>query len=132
MAGMNGTAYLVQVNTGTVGVPIWTTVGAQRDTTVSESLGTVDTSSKDSNNQEILPGRYSATLSFDHLYVPGQPEHTLLRDAIRNRTLVQVREFLNGSPGVVGSGYLTSRSQSFPDQGEAVVSVEFTLTGAWV
>lgn len=133
MAGMNGTAYLVQVNTGTVATPVWVTVAAQRDATVDESLGTIDLSTKDSNNEEIGPGRYSATLSFDHLYIgTGQVEQELLRTAIRNRSLVQVREFLNGVAIYKASGYITSRSTSWPNQGEVVVSVEFHVSGGWL
>ena len=130
MAGMVGTAYLVQVNTGTEATPIWTTVGAQRDTTVDESVATIDVSSKDSAATSILPGRYNVTISFDHLYVPGQAEHTTLANAIKNRTSVQVREFINGTPSTVHKGYLTSRSSTFPDMGEAVVSVEFQASAA--
>lgn len=131
MAGFNGTDYVLQVNTGTPGAPTWVTIGSQRDATVSDDTAEIDTSSKDSPDMEILPGRRSGTIDLEMLYVDGDTEMQLLKDAIRNSTLVQLQELVDGIAAGVASGYLTSRSESYPDQGEAVVSVTFRRTGAW-
>ncbi len=132
MPPMIGTSLVLQVNTGTVAVPVWVTVGSQRESSISEEVDTIDVSSKDAPEQAILPGRYSSTVSLDHLYVPGAPEQAALATAIQTRILCQLRRFEAGVAGKKASGYVTSREESFPDMEESVVSVEFTVSGAWV
>lgn len=124
-----GTSFLVQVNTGTEAAPVWTTVGSQRDATVSRSLDVIDVSNKDSRNRRIKPGRYMVEISFDHLYVPGAAELQRLKTAIRDALFTQVREFVNGAAGIVYGGYITGHEESFPDMAEAVVSCTFTGDG---
>lgn len=125
-AAINGSDFLVQVNTGTEAVPVWSTIGSQRDATVSRSRDTLNVSSKDSMARRVKPGEYSYEISFDHLYVPGAPEMALLRNAIRNGSFVQLREFIAAVPGRIFGGIITGQEESFPHQGEAVVSVTFT------
>ncbi len=116
-----GTNWLVQFN----GV----TVGSQRDATVTRALAVIDVSSKDSRNRRIKPGRYTVEISFDHLYVPGAPELTAIKNAILNGTFCEVREMVNGAAGRVYGGYITGHVESFPDQGPAMVSCTFTGDG---
>jgi TP901-1 family phage major tail protein len=123
---INGSDFLVQVNTGTEAAPVWATVGSQRDATVSRSRDTINVSSKDSMARRVKAGEYSYEVSFDHLYVPGAAEMDLLRTAIRNGSFTQLREFRGGVAGRVFGGIITGHEESFPHQGEAVVSVTFT------
>lgn len=132
MSAMNGSSLLVQVNTGTVAVPVWSTVGSQRESTISEEVDIIDMSSKDAPEFAAAPGRYTSTVSLDHLYVPGAAEQTALATACQTRQLCQLRKFEAGVAGKKASGYISSREESFPDMEEAVVSLEFTVTGAWV
>ncbi len=124
-----GTAFLVQLNTGTEAAPVWTTIGSQRDATVSRALDVIDVSNKDSRNRRIKPGRYTVEISFDHLYVPGAAELVALKDAMLNATWLQVREFVGGIARRIYGGFITGHDESFPDMGEAVVSVTFTGDG---
>ncbi len=125
-AAINGSDFLVQVNTGTEAAPVWATIGSQRDATVSRTRGTINVSSKDSMARRVKAGEYSYEVTFDHLYVPGAAEMNHLRTAIRNGTLIQLREFLGGVAGRIFTGILTGQEESFPHQGEATVSVTFT------
>lgn len=124
-----GRAFLVQVNTGTEGAPVWTTVGSQRDATVTRALAIIDVSTKDSRNRRIKPGRYTVEIAFGHLYVAAAPELTALKNAVLNGTFTQVREMVAGAAGRVYGGYITGHVESFPDEGPAEVSCTFTGDG---
>jgi TP901-1 family phage major tail protein len=127
-----GNDFLLQVNTGTEAIPVWATVGSQRDTTVARSRDTIDVSSKDSRAKRVKAGQYSYEVSLEHLYVPGGPELDLLRGAIISGTLVMLREFrpiaADGAQtaGRVFTGVITGQEESWPNESEAVVSVTFT------
>lgn len=125
-AAINGSDFLLQVNTGTEAVPVWATIGSQRDSSVSRTRGTINVSSKDSMARRVKPGEYSYEVTFDHLFVPGAAEMAALRAAIKAGTLVMLREFNGGVAGRIFKGIITGQEESFPHQGEAQVSVTFT------
>lgn len=81
---MNGTDILLLVNTGTPGSPVYEVVGSQRDVTFEETTDEIDVSSKDGRAKRVLPGRYSASISLDALYVPTGAAYQALKDAMRN------------------------------------------------
>lgn len=126
---MNGSDLLILVNIGTPESPSYMAVGCQRDATIDEASATIDVSCKDSRAQRVLPGRYSATISLDALYIPDDQAYQALKDANRNGDLILIaREEL----GVVTETFpakVDSLSQAFPDQGEATVAASFTVDG---
>lgn len=132
MAGMNGTDFLVQVNTGTPTVPVWTTVAAQRDASVSESSDTIDFSSKDGRAWEGRAGRYESEVSLDGLVpVAAEAGFDALKAANRNGTLIQLQTRRAGVAYEKASAIVTQMDQEYPDQGEATFSGTFKITGSW-
>lgn len=127
----NGTNFIVYVNTGTPTVPTYEKVGCQRDATIDESSDTIDISCKDSRAQRVLPGRYSSTLSFDHLYIEDDAGYLALQDANRDGTLILVAKQLDSVITETAEAKVDSISEAFPDQAESVVSVSMTLDGFW-
>lgn len=107
-------------------------VGSQRDVTLNESTEAIDESSKDSRNGVFSPGRYSASLDLDALYVPGDAAYGHLQDAMRDGTMVRVEVIEDGTDVENIGGVVTSLNRSGPDQGEAVISATIQLSGAWV
>lgn len=106
-------------------------IGSQRDCSFDESSEIINTSSKASRAATGLPGRYSATGTLSHLYVPSDTGMAALKAAIRNGTEIVVRKMESGVATEEASAIVTGRSESFPDQGEAVVSVNVTINGEW-
>jgi len=129
---INGSDILLKVNTGTVGVPIWTVVGSQRNADFPEKSDFIDTSSKAARAQTGLPGRYSASVTLDALYVPSDAAYALLRSAIRNATVIQVCKAESGVNIEKADAVVVSLGPKAPDQAEATVSVELTISGGWV
>jgi TP901-1 family phage major tail protein len=129
--GMNGTDFLLLVNTGTAEVPAYTVVGSQRDATVDETTATIDVSSKDSRAQRVLPGRYSSTISLDALYVPDDAAYQALVAANRDGELILVAKQVAGVVTETANAVVTSISEGYPDQGEATISVSLTIDGEW-
>ena len=127
---MNGTDITLQVETVTPGT--YAVVGSQRDITWTETTEAIDESSKDSRNGVFSPGRFSATLELDALYVPSDAAFVLLRTAMRDGTLVRVERTEGGTDIENCQAVVTSIQQNGPDQAEATVSVSLQLTGAWV
>jgi len=126
---MNGTELLILVNIGTPEVPALMAIGSQRDATIEESTATIDVSSKDSRAQRVLPGRYSAKISMDALYVPNDVTYQALRNANRNGDLILVAWEEAGVVLGTANAKIDTMSQSFPDQGEAKCSLALTVDG---
>ena len=128
---MNGTDVLLLVNTGTAAVPVYEAVGSQRDVSFDEATEEIDVSSKDSRAKRVLPGRYSATLSLDALYVWTDDGYRALRKAMRDGKLILVAREDDSTTIETGDALITSLSESFPDQGEGTISISMTIDGFW-
>ena len=128
---MNGTDILLLVNTGTIPSPVYEVVGSQRDVTFEETTDEIDVSSKDGRAKRVLPGRYSATISLDALYVPSGAAYQALKDAMRNGMLIKVLREEGGVSLEEADALVTSLSEAGPDQGEATVSTALTIDGEW-
>ncbi len=130
-AGVNGARFLVLVNTGTPSVPVYTAVGSQRDATIDEASANVDYSSKNSRAQRVGYGRYSSTLSLDHLYIQTDAGYLALKAANRNGDMILVARELDDVALETADAKVDSMSESYPDQGESVISCSLTIDGEW-
>jgi TP901-1 family phage major tail protein len=128
---MNGTDFLLLVNVGTPMVPAYQAVGSQRDASIEETTATIDVSSKDSRAQRVLPGRFAGTISLDALYVPSDACYQALKGANRNGDLILVAREEYGVALETVNALVNSISESFPDQGEAAISVSLTIDDFW-
>lgn len=128
---MNGSDILLLVNTGTAETPAYEAVGSQRDVTFDEATEEIDVSSKDSRAARVLPGRYSASVSLDSLYVWSDDGYQALRDAMRDGELILVARQDDGVTMETADALVTSMSESFPDQGEGTISIDLTIDGFW-
>jgi TP901-1 family phage major tail protein len=128
---MNGTDVLLLVNTGTPSVPVYTAVGKQRDVTFEESTAEIDVSSKDAREQEVIAGRYTASITLDQLYVPTDNGYEALQAAMRDGELILVAKQVDEVTIETADALVTSLSERAPDQGEATVSISLTVSGGW-
>ncbi len=127
----NGTDILLYVNTGTTAVPVYEAVGSQRDVTFDQGNEEIDLSSKESRAKVVIPGRYSAGISLDALYVPTDDAFLALRDACRDGELILVARTEDDVTTETASAMIASMSETFPDQGEAAISISLTISGEW-
>lgn len=132
MPPINGSLVVVQVNTGTVALPVWTTVGGQRDLTKSGTLALIDFSSKDQRAEVVGGGRWTGELTFSNLYVPGAAEMALLSGANESGDVVQVRKFENGVAVETAEGVVTDFSEQHPDMDASTVDITIHISGGWV
>lgn len=128
---MNGSNLLIYANVGSEESPSYAVVGCQRDATIDETSETIDVSCKTSRNQRVLAGRYSSTVSMDALYIPDDTAYLALQSANRDGDLILIAREENGVITETASAKIDSISGSFPDQGEATVSISATVDGAW-
>lgn len=124
---INGTSILLLADVG--GTP--TVVGSQRGVTFDETSDTIDVSSKESRSMRVISGRYSTTVSLEHLYVPTDLAYLALNTANRTGAFITIRRQELASDTEEASAIVTSISGDFPDQGEAVISVELQIDGDW-
>jgi len=106
-------------------------IGSQRDCTIDENNALIDTSSKDAREATHLSGRYSSTITLSNLYVPSSTAMAALKAAIRQGVGIKVQKYENGVAVEEAAASVAGRSENFPDQGAAVVSVNITINGAW-
>ena len=128
---MNGTDVIVKVNTGTVGVPVWTAVGKQQGLKISEKVGSIDQSGKEDQKRRVIGGRYEASITLDALYVPDDVAYQALKTAFRAGTLVQLETVEAGTAKETCSAVCTGIDSDFPDQGSATISASFDVDGDW-
>lgn len=132
MSAMNGSDVLILVNTGTSSSPIWEAVGSQMDMTIEQTSEEIDTSNKTSGRYaEFMPGRYSSTISFDSLYVPNDVSYAVLRQSCEFGLFLKVRREYAGTAEREADAFVTSLSESFPDQAPGAVSGAMRVTGPW-
>ena len=121
---MNGTDILIFID----GVA----VGSQRDVTFQENTAEIDVSNKQAGRaQKVIPGRYSASVSLDALYVPDDTAYQSLQTAMRDGLAVSVVRTENGATTESASAIVTSLSETGPDQDAATVSCDLTIDGEW-
>ncbi|HOU22662.1 MAG TPA: phage tail tube protein [Anaerolineae bacterium] len=122
--GMNGADIIIYID--------GEAVGSQRDCSMEEQTATIDMSSKDSRAQRVDPGRYSATLSLDALYVPTDTAYLALQSAMRNGTKVEVVVVEDNVALESAEAVVTNLGKAAPDQGETTISAQLTIDGEWV
>jgi len=128
---MNGSDVVLLVNTGTELVPAYEIVGSQRDVSFEETTEEIDVSSKDGRAKRVIAGRYASSISLDALYVPSDAAYQALKDAKRNGELILVAREENEVTLETANALITSMSESFPDQGEATISISLTIDDVW-
>jgi len=106
-------------------------VGSQRDVTFEESTESIDMSSKDNRARRVDPGRYSATMSLDALYVPDDVAYLRLKSAMRDGDKVQLMRQEEGVILESAMAVITSLSEAGPDQDACTVSSSFDIDGEW-
>ena len=136
MAGTGGQAILVQIESAVPGT--YTTIGGQRGATISEESAEIDLSSKDAREWTGTYGRYSSTVSCEHLYVSPLPtEAAIILTAVRAGVTVKLKRMETPTAGGaavskgIATAIVTSWELDAPDQAEAICSAEFKVTGAW-
>lgn len=129
---LNGSDIVILANTsGDNDSPSYEVVGCQRDVTFTETRDEIDVSSKCDGARRILPGRYSASLSLDALYVPDDTAYNALREAHRDGELVLVARQEENVTIETAKALITTMSETFPDQSEATISMSLTIDGTW-
>jgi len=128
---MNGTDILLLVNTGTPGSPVYEAVASQRNFGQTENTALRDASSKDAREAANEPGRYSATLSLESLYVPTDNGYLALQTAMRDGDKILVIRQEDGVSIEAATAVITSLAIAGPDQETATVTAELALDGAF-
>jgi TP901-1 family phage major tail protein len=129
---INGTNVLLLANTGTDSAPVYAPVGSQRDATIDENTEAIDYSSKDARERRVGPGRYTSSISMDALYVPNNNAYTALKNAMRNGTLIKIAIEESEAVTETADAVISTMSSSYPDQGEATISISLDIDGAWL
>ncbi|MEE8262756.1 MAG: phage tail tube protein [Gammaproteobacteria bacterium] len=131
MAGNNGQLFLILVDVGT-STPSFIVAAGQRDATQDETNDVIDLSSKDSGRtKDIELGRLTQTLSFTGLHIFGDAARAALIDASRNGTKIKARTEFDGSNVEEADLFVTSRSESHPDQDASLIDIAFEVSGQW-
>lgn len=131
MAGNNGQLFLVLVDIGT-SIANFVVAAGQRDATQDETNDVIDLSSKDSGRtKDIILGRLTQTLSFTGLHIFGDAGRAALIDASRNGTAIKLRTQFNAVDTEEASAFVTSRSESHPDQDASLIDIAFEISGQW-
>lgn len=128
---VNGSNIILLANTGTAGAPTYEAVGSQRDVTFDSSNAIIDISSKAERERRIMAGRYEASISLTHLYVPNDAAYQALKTAHESGDLILVVREESDVSLRTASALVTSLSENAPDQDATTVSITLDIDGAW-
>lgn len=128
---MKGVDVLVLVDVGTAGSPEWEAGASQRGATLSESVDTVETTTKGSGGYKTYEyGIGDWTISMDGAYIKDDACYTALVNAMRQKKKVKVRWQEESQAVYEGEALVTSRDLEGPYDGEATYSIELQGSGA--
>jgi predicted secreted protein len=122
---------VVQVNTGTEGSPTWTTVGGQKNATLTRTVRTEDTTTKDvtSRYATAIVGYKEWSVSCGALKVESDTGYAALEAAFNNNTKVQLR-WTKASTGVfTGYGWSTDIKETSSEKGPVTLDISFQGDG---
>lgn len=128
---INGADVLLRANTGTSETPVWTDVGAQRDATIEKQANMIDASHKGDDDEILLSGRRSSTMTLDAVYVPGDAAYAALLAAYKTGAKIKVRVRESGSDTEEAEAFIESLSLNHPDQDVSTVSLTLRVTDGW-
>jgi predicted secreted protein len=121
--GLNGADVLLYVGAEPL--------AGQRGATRSQDAATIDVSHKLDKYERFIPGRLSSQLQFDGLWVPDDTAYQALQTARENQDTVVCRLMFDGAPWREADGFITTMTESYPDQDAATISATFQVSGAW-
>ena len=118
-----GKDYLIDVNTGTVGSPVWTLVGAQKSADLNRSADSIDLSHKTSGGwKSSKPGLRGWSLDLGGLMLLQDDGIAALDYAFNNGKEVNIRFRYPDGSAQTGWGGLTDFSFKTPHDGAAELS----------
>jgi TP901-1 family phage major tail protein len=124
-----GVDVLIYVNTGSETNPTWTAIGGQRNATLTETVETIDISTKDSEWQEFEYALGTWTLSCDGIYLDNDVALEKLISALRSRAKVKVRTKEGETFTQEGLALVTSVERAAPYDDVKTYSVELQGVG---
>ena len=123
-----GKDFLLDINTGTVAVPVWVLVGGQRNSSLGRTAEEIDLSHKGSGGWgSKKPGLRSWSIDLDALVIISDEAFAALEYAFQNGKELNVRLRYPDGTSQEGWGGLTDFSLDNPHDGEA--SLKGTLAG---
>jgi len=126
-----GKDFLLKINTGTAGSPVWTIVGGQRSADLSRSADSIDVSHKTSGGwKSSKAGLRGWSIDLDALVLLSDAALPYLEMAFQTGAEVNVQLLYPDGTVQAGWGSLTDFSLKTPHDGEASISGTIEGNGA--
>lgn len=128
MPAINGSLIILRIedpaNPGTK-VPIT----CQRDSSIDESVASIDTTCKDNDWKTVIGGEGSWSASLEMLYHPGDAIQVEIKRIFRARELIELEVWEDGVATEVGTALITGHNLSAPKQDVASRSLSLEGSG---
>lgn len=124
-----GVDFVIKVNTGTVGSPVWTKVAGQRGGKLTRGADELDLTSKDGNGWEDVDyGLLNWGIESDGLLTEGDAGYVALENAFMGKQKIMVHMLTAGGTKYQGTAMITDFPIDAPH--DDLVTYEFKLKGA--
>lgn len=127
MAVGNGTNITVLVSTDGG----FAAIGSETNAVFSQTTEYIDVSTKDSRKRAGLPGKYSASVTVDNMYVEGSANVALLETASRNGTTIAIQRAVAGEGTEGATVIVTDFTETHAFEDASTISMTLEVTGAW-
>lgn len=126
-----GKDFLLKINTGTAGLPVWTDVGGQRSADLGRSADSIDVSHKTSGGwKSSKAGLRGWSIDLDALVLLSDAALPYLEAAFQAGSEVNIQMYYPDGTVQTGWGSLTDFSLSTPHDGEASITGTIEGNGA--
>jgi len=130
-SGEVGKDFILKINTGTVEIPVWTTIGGQRGTSLSRSADEIDVSSKMSGGwKAVKAGLRSWSIDLDGLVVLDDTGLQAIEQAFTTGVEINLELLYPDATVQTGWGSVTDFSMETPHDGEATIKGTIGGNGA--
>lgn len=126
-----GKDFLLHVNTGTVGAPVWSLVGGQRSASLSRSADEIDVSCKTNDGWKATKaGLRTWSIDLDGLVLLADTGLAALEQAFMTGVEIHIQLLYPDGSYQTGWGSLTDFSMETPHDGEATIKGTISGNGA--
>lgn len=130
MATIKGVDVLIEINTGTVELPVYTKIAGQRGATLTREKSTVESTTKDSNGwQEFESSFKTWSVSTDGLIVADDEAYAKLEDSYLSDEKLLIHVKMPSGVKYQGFAICSSIENDLPYDDEISYSTEFQGSG---
>lgn len=106
-------------------------IGGQMSATVTQTRDVFETHIKGDDEKTFENGAATTTIDLDCLWIASDSGQAALQTSVRDGSTITVHRHVDGTTTESATAYVTSFSETFPNDEKATVAATLQISGAW-